>query len=215
MIRNGANPNNFEQLPLEQLEEVKKNIGKKEGDVYLFIAARIVYQKAMDDVVRALTHLPSEVKFLIAGQGDKEDELRALIAELQLEDKVMFLGQLERTELPKYRNPVVSDIFVHPSRSEGLGNSVLSAMAGRLPVIATQVGGLADFIFDGTELSRPATAWAVKPDSPEEIAAAVQDILANPEKVKERTENARAMVEREYRWEQIAIDMQSMVFNKL
>jgi glycosyltransferase involved in cell wall biosynthesis len=140
--------------------------------------------------------------------------LRALIKDLHLEDRVVFLGQLERDELPKYRNPVVSDIFVHPSRSEGLGNSVLSAMAGRLPVIASQVGGLADFIFDGTD-SRPATAWAVQPDSPEQIAAAVRDILENPQKVKERTENARTMVEREYRFEQIAIDMQSMVFNKL
>ena len=75
MIRNGANPKNFEQLPLEQLEEVKKSIGKKDGDVYLFIAARIVYQKAMDDVVRALALLPENIKFLIAGQGDKEAEL--------------------------------------------------------------------------------------------------------------------------------------------
>ena len=76
------------------------------------------------------------------------------------------------------------------------------------------MGGLADFIFDGAT-GRPATAWAVEPDSPEQIAAAVKDILANPQKVKERTDNARTMVEREYRWEQIAIDMQSMVFNRL
>jgi glycosyltransferase involved in cell wall biosynthesis len=214
LIRNGANPNNFEQLPYMELEEVKKSIGKKEGDIYLFIAARIVYQKAMDDVIRALPLLPLQVKFLIAGQGDKEEELRSLIEELGLVDRVIFLGSLDRNDVPKYRNTVVSDIFVHPSRSEGLGNSVLSAMAGRLPVIATQVGGLADFIFDENS-AKPATAWAVLPDSPKQIAMAVKDIMDNPLKVKERTDNARTMVEREYRWEQIAIDMQSMVFNKL
>lgn len=214
LIRNGANPNNFEQLPYMELEEVKKSIGKKEGDIYLFIAARIVYQKAMDDVIRALPLLPLQVKFLIAGQGDKEEELRSLIKQLGLVDRVIFLGSLDRNDVPKYRNTVVSDIFVHPSRSEGLGNSVLSAMAGRLPVIATQVGGLADFIFDENS-AKPATAWAVLPDSPEQIAVAVKDIMDNPLKVKERTDNARTMVEREYRWEQIAIDMQSMVFNKL
>ncbi len=215
LIRNGANPNNFEQLPQDQLEEVKRSIGKKDGDVYLFIAARLEFQKGIDAVVKSLPLLPPTVKFLIAGGGSEETMLRDLVKQLQLEDRVIFLGSLDRNDVPKYRNTVVSDIFVHPSRSEGLGNSVLSAMAGRLPVIATQVGGLADFIFDGTDPSRPATAWAVNPDSPEEIAAAVKDILANPEKVKVRTENARAMVEREYRWEQIAVDMKTQVFNTL
>ena len=214
MIRNGANPNNFEQLPIEQLEEVKRSIGKKAGDVYLFIAARLEYQKGIDAIVRSLTLLPHEVKFLIAGGGSEEVMLKNLVTELGLDERVSFLGSLNREDVPKYRNTVVSDIFVHPSRSEGLGNSVLSAMAGRLPVIATQVGGLADFIFTETS-GRPATAWAVEPDSPEQIAAVVKDIMANPGKVKERTDNARAMVEREYRWEQIAIDMQSMVFNRL
>jgi glycogen synthase len=215
MIRNGANPNNFEQLPREQLEEVKKSIDKKDNDVFLFIAARLEYQKGIDAVIKALPLLPENVKFLIAGGGSEETMLKNLAQELEVYDRVRFLGSLNREDVPRYRNTVVSDIFVHPSRSEGLGNSVLSAMAGRLPVIASQVGGLADFIFDDTDSSRPATAWAVEPDSPEQIAKAVKDILEHPETVKERTENARAMVEREYRWEQIAIDMQSMVFNRL
>ncbi len=214
MIRNGANPNNFEQLPLEQLRAVKESIRKKDGDVYMFIAARLEYQKGIDAIIKALALLPDHIKFLIAGDGSEKDMLTTLAKELGVENRVTFLGSLDRDDVPKYRNPVVSDIFVHPSRSEGLGNSVLSAMAGRLPVIASQVGGLADFIFD-EKSSKPATAWAVEPDSPEQIAAAVKDILANPDKVKDRTENARAMVEREYRWEQIAINMQSMVFKRL
>ncbi len=214
MVRNGANPKNFEQLPIEQLEEVKQGLGKKEGEIYLFIAARLEYQKGIDVIVRALALLPENIKFLIAGDGSEKEVLVGLAKELGVEDRVIFLGSLDRDDVPKYRNTVVSDIFVHPSRSEGLGNSVLSAMAGRLPVIATQVGGLADFIFD-EQSGRPPTAWAVEPDNPEQIAAAVRDILANPQKVKERTENARTMVEREYRWEPIAIDMQSVVFSKL
>ena len=215
MIRNGANPKNFEQLPHEQLEEVKRSLGKQPGDRYLFIAARLEYQKGIDAIIRALPLLPSTVKFLIAGGGSEEAMLKKLATELGVEERVTFLGSLSRDDVPKYRNTVVSDIFVHPSRSEGLGNSVLSAMAGRLPVIAAQVGGLADFIFDGNDPSRPATAWAVLPDNPEQIAAAVNDIIARPDEVAKRTENARRMVEREYRWEQIAIDMQSMVFNRL
>ncbi len=214
MIRNGANPKNFEQLPREELEEVKNRIGKKDTDVYLFIAARLEYQKGIDAIVRALALLPENIKFLIAGGGSEEAMLKNLAAEIGVQDRVTFLGSLDRDDVPKYRNTVVSDIFVHPSRSEGLGNSVLSAMAGRLPVIASQVGGLADFIFDERS-DKPATAWAVEPDDPEQIAAAVRDIMAHPEKVTERTQNARTMVEREYQWDQIAKDMKEKVFSSL
>ena len=214
MIRNGANPKNFEQLPIEQLEEVKQGLGKKEGEIYLFIAARLEYQKGIDVIVRALALLPENIKFLIAGDGSEKEMLVGLAKELGVEDRVIFLGSLDRDDVPKYRNTVVSDIFVHPSRSEGLGNSVLSGMAGRLPVIATQVGGLADFIFD-EQSGRPPTAWAVKPDRPEQIAEAVQDIIAHPDKVSERTQNARTMVEREYQWDQVAKDMKEKVFSNL
>jgi glycosyltransferase involved in cell wall biosynthesis len=215
LIRNGANPKNFEiGYSEKELETVKESIGKKVGDTYLFIAARLEYQKGIDAIIKALPLLPNSVHFLIAGGGSEEGMLKALTKELQLEQRVHFLGSLERDEVPKYRNTIVSDIFVHPSRSEGLGNSVLSAMAGRLPVIATKVGGLADFIFDETS-SRPPTAWAVEPDSPEQIAAAVNAIMNNKQDVAERTANARAMVESEYHWDQIAKDMKKKIFDVL
>jgi len=217
MVRNGANPKNFEQFYSDQiLEEVKAELGKKEGDVYLFIAARMVYQKAMDSVIRALTLLPANVKFIIAGAGPDEQMLRDLAVELDLQDRVVFLGALERDDVPKYRNTIVTDIFVHPSRSEGLGNSVLSAMAGRVPVIATQVGGFKDFVFDANkDPGQTPTAWAVEPDSPEQIAAAVTDIMSNPEKVKRVTDNARALMETEYHWDAVATKMRAEVFSKI
>lgn len=217
LVRNGANPKNFTQFyPDEVLEVVKQEFGKQPGDIYLFIAARLVYQKGIDAIIKALALLPDTVHFLIAGAGPDEDMLKALAEELDVENRVHFLGPLERDDVPKYRNTVVSDIFVHPSRSEGLGNSVLSAMAGRLPVIATQVGGLADFIFDSKRNpSVAATAWAVDPDAPEQIAAAVKDIIAHPDTVAIVTENARRMVENEYEWGAIALKMKAQVFSLL
>ncbi len=215
LIRNGANPKNFEQFYSDEiLQQVRTELGKKENDFYLFIAARLVYQKGIDAIIKALPLLPENVKFLIVGGGQDEQMLKDLAQELGVSDRVTFLGSLERDDVPKYRNTIVSDAFVHPSRSEGLGNSVLSAMAGRLPVIASQVGGLADFIFDGT-YGRPATAWAVQPDRPEQIVEAVKDIMAHPDKVSERTQNARTMVEREYEWGAIATDMKVKVFAHL
>lgn len=217
LVRNGANPKNFTQYYSdEELEKVKQELGKQTDDFYLFIAARMVYQKAMDVIIRSLTLLPPNVKFLIAGAGPDEQMLRDLTKELQVEDRVVFLGALDRDDVPKYRNTIVTDAFVHPSRSEGLGNSVLSAMAGRVPVIATRVGGFQDFVFDPVHTpEQPPTAWVVEPDSAEQIAEAVRDIMNNPQAVAERTQHARTLMETEYHWDAVSKRMQTEVFASL
>ncbi len=217
MVRNGANPKNFTQYYSdEDLNKIKSELGKNEGDIYLFIAARLVYQKGIDAVITALPLLPENIHFLIAGDGPDDAMLKNLATELGVQDRVRFLGPLDRDDVPKYRNTLVSDIFVHPSRSEGLGNSVLSAMAAKLPVIVTQVGGFADFVFD--EKHNPdklPTAWAVDPDAPEQIAEAVKDILSHPEKVERITKNARELMETEYHWDAVAQKMRKEVFAKI
>ncbi len=213
IIRNGANPESikptFEQ---SEVETLKKTLGKKEGDVFLVNTARLVHQKGFDTTIHALTLLPSHIKLLVVGGGPDEEKLKTLAKELHLEDRVIFTGQIERSGVTQYR--FAGDIFVGPSRSEGLGNAFLSAMACRLPVVATQVGGIADFLFDAKRNpEKGTTGWAVDPDSPEQIAEAVLDILANPEKVREVTEHARKMVEEEYDWDIVAKKMKEQIFN--
>jgi glycosyltransferase involved in cell wall biosynthesis len=212
MIYNGANPKDInESFDPAAVEALKQKLGKKEGDVYLVNTARLEYQKAQDDVIRALPILPSNVKFLIVGGGSDEAMLKDLVKELKLEDRVIFTGQVTRDEVTLYRK--AGDIFAAPSRSEGLGNAFLSALASRLPVIATQEGGLAEFIFDEKHNpNKPKTAWVVEKDSPEQIAAAVKDILANPEKVRQVGETGRAMVLEKFNWDSIAKQMRERVF---
>ena len=213
IIHNGANPRDLNEAVSEQeLNELKKTLNKKRDEIYLVNTARLVHQKANDDVIRALKMLPENIKFLAVGNGEDEGMLKNLTKELNLENRVIFTGRVDRSEVTKYRK--VADIFVCPSRSEGLGNAFLSAMASRLPVIATQEGGLAEFIFDAQKNpDKEATAWAVDKDNPEQIAAAVKDILANPGKVKKITNTARNMVETQYNWDMIAKEMQEKIFN--
>jgi phosphatidylinositol alpha-1,6-mannosyltransferase len=173
--------------------------------------ARLVHQKGFDITIRALPLLPSHIKLLIVGGGPDEAMLKELVQELKLSDRVIFTGQIERKEVTQYR--FAGDIFVGPSRSEGLGNAFLSAMACRLPVVTTLVGGLADFLFDAKRNpEKGTTGWAVDPDSPEQIAEAVRDILAHPEGVRAVTERARKMVEEEYDWDIVAKKMKEQVF---
>ena len=95
-----------------------------------------------------------------------------------------------------------------------MGNSFASAMASRLPIIATQEGGLADFIFDAKRNpEKETTAWVVDKDSPEQIAKQVKDILAHPEQVKIVTDTNYILATEVYNWDTIVRDMRTKVFS--
>ncbi len=217
IIRDGANPDNVHPNFSEaDAQQVRDKLGKKEGEIYLITAARLVEQKAIDNVLRALKLLPEHIHFVVLGGGPLEEELKNLADELEVSERVKWIGQVDRSEVPMYRNRIVADIFVHPSRSEGLGHSCLSAMAGHLPVIATQVGGFADYIFDKERNpDREPTAFAVDVDKPEQIAEKVEFILSHENEVKTITDRARKMVEDEYDWDVITTKMKDKVFARL
>ena len=215
-IFNGANPAAIKEDSYSgaEIAALKTELGKKVGEVWLVNTARLVHQKAFDMVIRALLLLPANVKFLAVGQGEEEQMLKALTKELQLEERVIFTGQVDRTVVTKYR--LASDIFVMPSRSEGLGNAGLSALASRLPFITTAADGLAEYSFaTDTESPYGRTAWVVPIDNPPAIAAAVKDVLTHPEEAKRVADNARRMVVEVYNWDVIAKQMQTEVFKKL
>ncbi len=215
IIPNGANPKDIkESFDQHEVDEIKNRFNKKTGDVWLVNTARLVHQKANDDTITALAQLPENVKLLLVGGGEDEVMLKQLTEKLGLTDRVFFIGQVDRSQVTNFRK--AGDIFVCPSRSEGLGNAFLSAMASKLPVIATQEGGLADFLFgEKRNPEKPTTGWVVDKDCPEQIVLAVKDILEHPEKVKTVGETARKMVVEKYDWDNIATTMQQEVFNKV
>ena len=214
VIPNGASIPVTQTYPEEELAALKEKVGKKEGDVFLITVGRLVHQKAQDIVIRALALLPANVKYLLVGDGALREQYEALAKELGLAARVVFVGQVERTETSKYRK--ISDIFVMPSRSEGQGISFLSTMAAGLPIIATQEGGIADFLYDWKKNpEEKPTGWAVDVDSPEGIAEAVKDILAHPEKAREAVANAKTLVVERYDWDNVARDVRGKLFGKI
>ena len=215
LVPNAVNTKHFAQeYPDVELDTLKEKLGKKKGDVFLITTSRLVYKNAVDDIIRALPKIPQNVRFLILGIGPDEEKLKSEVRRLKVESQVTFLGQIGHEELPKYLK--VSDIFIRPSRSEGMGNSFVEAFAAGIPVIATQEGGISDFLFDEKKNpGQPITGWAVAKDSPEEIAAAVKDILAHPEQVKKVTATAKALAFSKYDWNTIATAMREKVFSIL
>lgn len=215
IIPDGANPQSihptFEQ---SEVDAIKAKYGKKEGDIWLTNTARLVHQKGWETTIEAMLHLPEHIKLMIVGGGPDEEKLTDLVEEKGLERRVFFTGQVKRSEVSKYR--FAADIFVGPSRSEGLGHAFLSAMACKLPVVSTQVGGIKDFLFDAKrDPDVPATGWAVDPDEPMQIVEAVNEILADPQKTQEVVECAHKMVLEKYDWDGITERMKAEVFEKL
>ncbi len=196
-------------VDLKRFTEASKPPIVTAGVVNLITASRLVYKNALDEVIRALVLLPENVQFVVYGSGPDERELRALAEDLKVGSRVLFKGYSSHSDLA--RAFATAHIFVRPSRSEGMGNSFIEAMAAGLPVIGTQEGGIADFLFDTRRNpSKGATGWAVDKDSPQQIAMAVKEILTNPEKVVQVRENARALVREKYDWDLIARDMKKL-----
>ncbi len=207
VIPNGADTKRF-------AEAIPKDVGRKDSEVWLVTSSRLVHKNAVDDVIRALALLPTHIKFLVLGVGPDERVLKALAKELGVEERVQFRGHVSHAELPGYLRG--SDIFVRPSRTEGFGASFPEAMAAGLPVIATQEGGIADFLFDKKHNpDKPATGFIVPKDSPDEVATAVKEVLVSPEETKQVVENARKLVTEKYDWDIIARNMKERVFKKL
>ncbi|MBU4480293.1 glycosyltransferase family 4 protein [Patescibacteria group bacterium] len=214
VVPNAVNTAHFSQSYSEgELTELKNKLGKKENDKFVITTSRLVKKNAIDDVIKSLKFLPENIKFIVLGDGPDKEMLSALAKSEGVENRVEFLGLVDHKELPKYLK--VSDIFTRPSLSEGMGNSFVEAMASELPVIATQEGGIADFLFDAQKNpNKETTGWAVDVKSPEQIAEAVKDILNNPEKTALVVATAKKMVFEKYDWNIIAKDMQQKVFAK-
>jgi len=215
LIPNAVNTKHFAQTyEPSDIEEVKKKLGKGPHDVFVITTSRLVHKNAVDDVIRALVHTPARVHFAIGGIGPDEEALKELARKEGVSDRVHFLGQLSHGEMPKYLK--ACDIFTRPSRSEGMGNSFVEAMAAGLPIIATQEGGIADFLFDAKRNpDKPTTGWAVDKDSPTQIAEAIVDIIEHEDQVAKVTKTAKELAFSKYDWDLIAKDMRDKVFATL
>jgi glycosyltransferase involved in cell wall biosynthesis len=126
-----------------------------------------------------------DLHWAIAGEGYLRGTLQSLIAELGLEDRVHLLGQVPDAA----RLVAAADLFVMSSVTEGLGTSILDAMALGIPVLATAVGGIPEVLAGGA-------GRLVSPQNPEAMAAAVLELLDDPAARAAQAARAREAVRR-------------------
>ncbi len=207
IIPNGVDTTRFAQAFSEQEQsETRERLQKKEGDIFLVTTSRLVHKNGIDTVIRALPQMRTDVTFLVYGIGPDEAMLRSLAQELGVTERVRFMGQASHDELPRIL--AVCDMFIRPSRSEGMGNSFIEAMAAGLPVIATQEGGISDFLFDAErDAPVPPTGWVVDVGQPQQIVNAVERIMRDPEATRNTCENAKKLALSTYNWDLIVSRM--------
>ncbi|MCR4322509.1 MAG: glycosyltransferase family 4 protein [Candidatus Azambacteria bacterium] len=193
-------------------KELRKSLGLKEGDRCIVTTSRLVEKNAIDDIIMALRDLDTHIKLLMPGTGPCEEQLRLVAKKYGLGARARFFGHVDIKEIPKYL--AVSDVFCRPSLSEGFGSSFVEAMAAGIPVVATPVGGIVDFLFDPEkDPEKEPTGLFCNVRDPKSIAQKVQQLLSDDALRARIVANARKLAKEKYNWDLIAKEMQEKVFN--
>ena len=170
----------------------------RNGPVRLLYVGRLTYQKGVDIFIQALHKLKSEIQFEVelVGDGNARRSLERMVQQFGLVDRLHFAGWLDPSEIPpRYQQ---ADIFVLPSRDEGMANVILEAMASGLPVIATNIAGNTDLVRHG------ANGLLVPPDSPEKLADAISELINKVELRQRMGSLGSDLVEGGYSWSRTA-----------
>lgn len=158
----------------KKIKDIKKN--RKilnefniKDEVVLVSVGELSNRKNHKVILKALEKVKGNFKYIICGQGAKKEELIKLSKELNLQEKVEFLG---------YRQDVkeilkASDIFCFPSKQEGLPVALMEAMASGLPVICSDIRGNKDLIEDKKG------GYLLKSYDMDEYSIKIQELIEN------------------------------------
>ena len=187
--RTVAIPNGVE--PAAGPKGLREELGIGAGEKVVCCSARLTAQKGQDLLIRAVAELArrnKSVRLLLAGDGEDMESLKALCAELGLEEKVFLLGRREDIG----RLLAASDIYASASRWESFDIALGEAMLAGLPCVATEIAGHEDILKDWE------TGIAVPPWSPVALASAIELILDRPQKAAEMAVAAQALIKRDF-----------------
>lgn len=186
-------PNGIEPLLVQEAvrHEVRHQQALHEEDLVLISVGRLVHQKAHEILVRCMPIILSEfprTKTWIFGEGPLRQDLQVLIDQLGLSDNVILWGKTDK--IAKYL--AASDVFVLPSRWEGLPIALLEAMSAGLPSVATKVEGVDEVLESGIH------GYFVPVEDAQALAQAILQLLRVPSDRFKMGKNAKRQVSELY-----------------
>ena len=173
VIPRGRDPEQLGTRTPERRAAARAELGVADDAPLLLAAARHEYQKGLDVLLRAmpavLAEIPAARLFVAGREGNLTPTLREIVRDRGLEEAVRFLGV--RDDVPDLL--CAADLFVVPSRWEGLGSVLLEAMALECPIVASDLPAI-------RETAGPQHAAHVPPDRPDALASAMVRTLRDP-----------------------------------
>lgn len=172
------------------------------GEYIAYMGRIDIYMKGIDILLKAFSEIKSNIKLKIAGIGKQKDidKLHSMIKELNLCEKVEFLGSLSEKDKIDYLSHSI--FVVMPSRFEGWGIVAIEAQACGKPVIGTDIPGLKDAVRHGI------TGLLVKPEDPVSLRNAINELISDEGKREKLSLEGRKWA-KNFKWDKIAEDQLS------
>lgn len=173
VIPSGVDLGDFKPRAAEKDPELCARFGVRPDQVVLVSMGRLVEIKGLDVGLRAFINIAAEFPqtvLLIAGDGPERESLEKMAADAGLSPRVRFMGWIDAK--PEFLS--VCDLFVMPSRNEGMGRAAVEAMAAGLPVVASGVGGIKDLVVNGE------SGLLCEPENAEALADNLTALLRDP-----------------------------------
>lgn len=193
----GFSGRNFSFIP-NGIEIPQPVAEPRTGPLRLLFVGRLSPQKGLDVLLAALSRAGagSAQAFVLSIVGDGPEMQRLSAAAQGLAGQVRFLGELPQLEVQGLLRE--ADVFVLPSRYEGLSNAGLEAMACGLPLLLTRCGGL-DTYLDET------SGWVIPPADEAALARTLNQILATPrEQLRKMGQDARRVAQQNFAMAEVA-----------
>ena len=181
----GIGINTARLTPGKKQNDIRLELGLNKDDFIVLSVGELNENKNQKVIIEALSVLnDKKIHYLLCGKGNQADALKKLVAERHLEKNVHFLG---------YRKDVVdicsqSDVYVMPSKREGLPVASLEAMYCGLPLVTSNIRGLTDVMENGK------SGYMCSPDDARGFAEGIKCLKANPKMRKEMGERNRETV---------------------
>lgn len=171
----------------------------------LLWVGRMTQEKGVSHLIRAMKKIASaypDATLRLVGDGPLRSDLEALTNELDLRERVEFVGEKVHSGLPEMY--AWCDLVVMPSLSEGLPTVLLEAMATGRPVVASRVGGIPELLKHGE------TGFLVSPERVAELAGSIIELLGKPDLMEKMGAVSHELVESTHFWGAIASDTHSV-----
>ena len=151
IIPSGINIGNFQSNICKNME-IRKKYQIKQDEIMLITACRLTKEKNLEFLIKSfakMTQKNQNIKFMIVGDGAVKKDLEKMTEDLEIKDKIIFTGLVDRTEIVGLYQ--ASDIFVFASKTETQGLVAVEAMAAGSPVVAVRASGIEDIVKDGED----------------------------------------------------------------